>query len=91
MVTMRILQSPLTPFDQAIKRGFDIVAALVGLILLSPLFVIVSLAIKLDSRGPVIFRHTRQGYNNGPIRVLKCKRQAEAVQALKFHGMSWSI
>jgi Undecaprenyl-phosphate glucose phosphotransferase len=71
MVTMRILQSPLTPFNQAIKRGFDIVAAVVGLILLSPLFVIVSLAIKLDSLGPVIFRQTRHGYNNEPIRVLK--------------------
>jgi Undecaprenyl-phosphate glucose phosphotransferase len=71
MVTMRILQSPLTPFNQAIKRGFDIVAATVGLILLSPLFVIVSLAIKLDSRGPVIFRQTRHGYNNEPIGVLK--------------------
>lgn len=71
MMAMRILRSPLTPFNQAIKRGFDIVAALVGLVLLSPLFVIVSLAIKLDSRGPVIFLQTRHGYNNEPIRVLK--------------------
>jgi Undecaprenyl-phosphate glucose phosphotransferase len=71
MVTMRILQSPLTPFNRAVKRAFDIAAATVGLILLSPLFVIVSLAIKLDSRGPVLFRQTRHGYNNEPIRVLK--------------------
>jgi Undecaprenyl-phosphate glucose phosphotransferase len=71
MVTMRVLQSPLTPFNRAIKRAFDIFAAIVGLVLLSPLFVIVSLGIKLDSRGPVIFRQTRHGYNNEPIRVLK--------------------
>jgi Undecaprenyl-phosphate glucose phosphotransferase len=71
MVTMRILQSPLTPLNRAVKRAFDIVAAIVGLILLSPLLVIVSLAIKLDSRGPVLFRQTRHGYNNEPIRVLK--------------------
>jgi Undecaprenyl-phosphate glucose phosphotransferase len=71
MVTMRILQSPPTPFNGAIKRAFDIAAAIVGLILLSPLFVIVSLAIKLDSPGPVLFRQTRHGYNNEPIRVLK--------------------
>jgi Undecaprenyl-phosphate glucose phosphotransferase len=70
-VTMRILQSPLTPFNRAVKRTFDIVAAMVGVILLSPLFLIVSLAIKLDSRGPVLFRQTRHGYNNEPIRVLK--------------------
>ena len=62
---------PITPFDRAVKRAFDIVAAIVGLILLSPLFVIVSLAIKLDSPGPVLFRQARHGYNNEPIRVLK--------------------
>ncbi len=71
MVTIRVFQSPLSPFDRAIKRAFDVAAAIAGLILLSPLFVIVSLAIKLDSRGPVLFRQTRHGYNNEPIRVLK--------------------
>ena len=71
MVTMRIFQCPLTPFNRAIKRAFDVVAAIAGLIVVSPLFVIVPLAIKLDSRGPVLFRQTRHGYNNEPIRVLK--------------------
>jgi putative colanic acid biosynthesis UDP-glucose lipid carrier transferase len=71
MVTMRICQCPLTPFNRAIKRAFDVAVAIAGLILVSPLFVIVPLAIKLDSRGPVLFRQTRHGYNNEPIRVLK--------------------
>ncbi|WP_407180070.1 undecaprenyl-phosphate glucose phosphotransferase [Bradyrhizobium sp. STM 3562] len=71
MVTMRIFRSPLTPFNRAVKRAFDLAAAIVGLILVSPLFVIVPLAIKLESRGPVLFRQTRHGYNNEPIRVLK--------------------
>jgi Undecaprenyl-phosphate glucose phosphotransferase len=71
MVTMRIFQSPLTPFHRAIKRAFDIAAAIAGLIVISPLFVILPLAIKLDSRGPVLFRQTRHGYNNETIRVLK--------------------
>jgi Undecaprenyl-phosphate glucose phosphotransferase len=71
MVTMRIFQSPLTPFNRAIKRAFDVAAAITGLILLSPFFVVVALAIKADSRGPVLFRQTRHGYNNEPIRVLK--------------------
>ena len=71
MVTMRIFQCPLTPFNRAIKRTFDVVAAITGLIVASPLFVMVALAIKLDSRGPVLFRQTRHGYNNEPIRVLK--------------------
>ena len=71
MVTMRIFQSPLTPFNRAIKRAFDVAAAIGGLVFFSPLFVLVALAIKLDSRGPVLFRQTRHGYNNEPIRVLK--------------------
>jgi Undecaprenyl-phosphate glucose phosphotransferase len=71
MVTMRIFQSPLTPFNRAIKRAFDVAAAIAGLILVSPVLIVVSLAIKLDSRGPVLFRQTRHGYNNEPIRVLK--------------------
>jgi Undecaprenyl-phosphate glucose phosphotransferase len=71
MVTMRILQSPLTPLNRAFKRAFDIVAAIAGLIVFSPLFVLVSIAIKLDSPGPVLFRQTRHGYNNEPIRIVK--------------------
>jgi Undecaprenyl-phosphate glucose phosphotransferase len=71
MMTMRIFQSPLTPFNRAIKRAFDVAAAIAGLILASPVFIIAPLAIKLDSRGPVFFRQTRHGYNNEPIRVLK--------------------
>lgn len=71
MVTMRIFQSPLTPFHRALKRTFDIVAAIAGLIILSPLFVILPFAIKLDSPGPALFRQTRHGYNNEPIQILK--------------------
>jgi exopolysaccharide biosynthesis polyprenyl glycosylphosphotransferase len=58
-------------FDRVIKRGFDILTAVAGLIVLSPLFLIVSIAIKLDSRGPLLFRQTRHGFNNERIQVLK--------------------
>jgi exopolysaccharide biosynthesis polyprenyl glycosylphosphotransferase len=71
MVTMRIFQSPLTPFNRVIKRAFDVAAAIAGLILASPFFIIAPLAIKLESDGPVFFRQTRHGYNNEPISVLK--------------------
>lgn len=71
VVTMHVFQSPLSPFKRAIKRAFDIAAAVAALVLASPFFVIVPLAIKLDSRGPIFFRQTRHGYNNEPISVLK--------------------
>ena len=70
-VTLQILHPPLSVFDLAIKRGFDFCAAGLGLLLLSPLLAVVSLAIKLDSRGPVFFRQNRHGYNNQIIPVIK--------------------
>lgn len=42
-----------------IKRGLDVLFSLLGLLLLLPLFAIVALAIKLDSKGPVIFKQER--------------------------------
>src|SRR5258708_34447862 len=42
-----------------------------GLIVLWPLLIVVSMGIKLDSSGPVLFRQTRNGYNNDTIRVFK--------------------
>lgn len=46
---------------QEFKRGFDFLAASVGLFLLSPLFLIVSILIKLDSPGPIFYRQKRVG------------------------------
>src|SRR5262249_31121264 len=43
----------------------------VGLLMLSPMLAIISLAIKLDSPGPILFRQTRHGYNNEGIQVFK--------------------
>jgi Undecaprenyl-phosphate glucose phosphotransferase len=69
--TIQVSRPPLSSFDLLVKRSFDVLAATVGLIVLSPLFLVVSIAIKLDSYGPVFFRQNRHGFNNEPIRVLK--------------------
>ncbi len=45
------------------KRFFDITISLFGLILLSPIFLIIAIAIKCDSKGPVIFKQVRLGKN----------------------------
>jgi lipopolysaccharide/colanic/teichoic acid biosynthesis glycosyltransferase len=63
--------APVFPFSRAVKRVFDIAAATVGLILLSPTFLLVAIAIKIDSRGPVFHPQTVYRYNNENIRVLK--------------------
>jgi exopolysaccharide biosynthesis polyprenyl glycosylphosphotransferase len=51
----------ITGWNLAFKRASDIVVSLVGLILLSPLLLLISMAIKLDSTGPVLFKQVRVG------------------------------
>ena len=53
------------------KRTMDIVSSLVGLILLSPLFLLVAILIKLDSKGPIIFKQIRIGKNSKPFYIFK--------------------
>ncbi len=53
------------------KRLFDIVASGLGLIVLSPLFLILAIWIKLDSKGPVFYRQVRVGYKNKDFRIFK--------------------
>lgn len=53
------------------KRLFDIVASGLGLVVLSPLFAILAVWIKADSKGPVFYRQTRVGRDNRDFRLLK--------------------
>lgn len=53
------------------KRLFDVASSGIGLILLSPLFLLVSIWIKLDSQGPVFFRQVRVGRFNKDFRIYK--------------------
>lgn len=54
-----------------VKRAFDIIASALGLLVLSPLFLLIALWIKLDSRGPVFFRQDRVGRFNRDFRIFK--------------------
>ena len=69
--TLVVSRPPLSAFDLAVKRTFDIVASAIGLVLLAPLFAAVAIAIKLESGGDVFFRQKRHGYNNTIIHVIK--------------------
>lgn len=53
------------------KRLFDIVASGLGLVVLSPLFLLLAIWIKLDSQGPVFYRQVRVGYKNKDFRIFK--------------------
>lgn len=64
-------RAPLNLAERYIKRGFDIVMASIALFFFAPLMLLVAIAIKLDSRGPVFFKQQRQGFNNEPFEILK--------------------
>ena len=53
------------------KRTFDIVVSLVALILTIPIWIVVAIAIRLESRGPIIYRQLRSGRNNVPFTMYK--------------------
>lgn len=53
------------------KRIFDVIASGLGLIVLSPLFLVLAIWIKCDSKGPVFYRQVRVGYKNKDFRIFK--------------------
>ena len=56
---------------QRMKRGMDLILASIGLVVLSPVLVILIVAIKLDSPGPVLFRQKRVGIHKTHFQILK--------------------
>jgi len=63
------------------KRLLDVVAALLGLVLLTPVFLVVALLIKLDSRGPVFYRGWRVGEGSRPFRIVKFRTMVREAAA----------
>src|SRR5690554_1181168 len=64
MVNMRSI-------NLVLKRLMDIFGSLIGIILLLPVLIIVALAIKIDSKGPVFFRQERLGKNGKVFKIIK--------------------
>lgn len=66
------LTSPrISEFSKNVKRSFDIITSLVGLILLSPFLLIVALWVKADSKGPVFYLQERMGRHHRPFNIIK--------------------
>jgi len=75
-------------FSKTIKRIFDFLGALIEVVILSPLFGIVAILIKLDSKGPVFFRHERIGENGKSFCPFKFRTMKEG--AIK-EGLGYNI
>ncbi|MEQ8479873.1 MAG: undecaprenyl-phosphate glucose phosphotransferase [Hoeflea sp.] len=66
-----IFDRPITDWDSVAKRAFDIFFSLVAIALLWPVMIATAIAIKLDSKGPVLFKQKRHGFNNEVVDVFK--------------------
>jgi undecaprenyl-phosphate galactose phosphotransferase/putative colanic acid biosynthesis UDP-glucose lipid carrier transferase len=70
-LAVEVQRAPLSTSELAIKRTMDLVMAGAILVATAPLLALVSLAIKLDSTGPVIFRQRRRGFNGREFAIYK--------------------
>ncbi len=70
-------------YRRVLKRPFDIVASLIGLAILSPVLIAISLAVKLDSRGPVLFRQIRVGKDGSEFWFYKFRSMVVDAEAQK--------
>jgi len=66
-----LLEKPIADWGGVTKWVFDKVVGTIALLLLAPVMLAVAVAIKLDSRGPVLFRQKRHGFNNELIEIFK--------------------
>ncbi|HEX7312050.1 MAG TPA: sugar transferase [Gaiellaceae bacterium] len=73
----------LSRIARVTKRTMDVACSFFGLLALSPFLIVAAIAIKLDSRGPVLFRQTRMGARNKPFRIFKFRTMAVDAEASK--------
>jgi exopolysaccharide biosynthesis polyprenyl glycosylphosphotransferase len=73
----------LSNSSRFLKRTLDLVGAVAGLIVLAPLFAIMAVCIKLDSRGPVFFRQVRMGAGERAFRVFKFRTMVDDAETMK--------
>lgn len=79
---------PLQGWQLLFKRAFDFAFSLIGLILLSPFFLIIALFVKLSSKGPVFYIQTRVGLDGNNFKIIKFRTMI--TDAEKDTGAIWS-
>ena len=78
---IRITDYHMTDSELCIKRAFDIVASAMGLIVLSPVFALIALQVKLSSKGPVFYSQERIGLYGLPFHIYKFRTMVTDAEA----------
>ena len=69
--------------DYALKRTFDLVLSVAGLIVLSPLLIVIAIAVRISSRGPIFYRSVRPGMAGKPFYFFKFRTMREHADQLQ--------
>ncbi len=77
-----LFDKPIADWDAVMKRAFDIVFSMMGLIVFSPVMLVTAIAIKMESKGPIFFRQKRYGFNNETVDVLKFRSMYHEMEDL---------
>ncbi len=88
MPVIAVTQSPLEGWNLVVKRSIDVLGSLAALLLFSPLFLLIVLAIRLSSAGPVFYAQERMGWNGRNFRMLKFRSMR--VDAESASGAVWA-
>ena len=87
---INIRNVPLTdPVKATAKRAVDIFGSLVGIVLFSPIMLVVAILIKLTSPGPIIFKQERVGLHNKPFMMYKFRSMVQQTEADEKKG--WTV
>jgi Undecaprenyl-phosphate glucose phosphotransferase len=86
--TINLSETPLEGWSRFVKRGFDLVVAAAALVVLSPLMLLIALAIWLEDRGPVFYRQVRMGLDGKSFDIVKFRSMK--VGAEKESGAKWA-
>jgi exopolysaccharide biosynthesis polyprenyl glycosylphosphotransferase len=79
--TINLSDTRLDGWSRFVKRGFDLVVAFAALVFLSPVMLLVALAIWIEDRGPVFYRQMRMGLDGKPFAILKFRSMRVGAEA----------
>ena len=88
MPLVTLVQSPMTGWNQVLKRVLDLAGAILALILFSPLMLLIAFLVKITSPGPILYRQQRMGLDGKTFFTLKFRSMRQ--DAEKQTGAVWA-
>lgn len=85
---LRINESPMNGWAALLKRSTDFLAALIGILLISPLLIAIAFAVKLSSKGPILYAQERMGLDGKTFKMLKFRSMR--TDAERDSGAVWA-